>query len=404
MNEKILNPYYSRLPESYLFSTIAARIAQYRDTHPSARIIRLGIGDVTRPLVPAVVEAMHAATDEMAKKASFRGYGPEQGYAFLREAVVRGEYASRNVDVSPDEVFISDGSKCDVANFQELFSSDCRVAIPDPVYPVYLDSNVMAGRSGNVAPDGHFDGVVYLAADADNDFQPSVPDVPAEIIYLCSPNNPTGTVLTRATLEKFVEYALAHGSVILFDAAYSAYIRDEGLPHSIYEIPGAKKCAVEFRSFSKTAGFTGVRCACTVVPHEMPELHAMWLRRQTTKFNGVNYIVQRGAEAVYSEAGNRQIREVVAGYMANAAKIRAKLAECGHTVYGGEHAPYIWWKLAGGEKSFDFFDRLLETCEVVVTPGSGFGPRGEGYFRLTAFGDPEETELALLRIAAKLSR
>lgn len=404
MNEKILNPYYSRLPESYLFSTIAARIAQYRDTHPSARIIRLGIGDVTRPLVPAVVEAMHAATDEMAKKASFRGYGPEQGYAFLREAVVRGEYASRNVDVSPDEVFISDGSKCDVANFQELFSSDCRVAIPDPVYPVYLDSNVMAGRSGNVAPDGHFDGVVYLAADADNDFQPSVPDVPAEIIYLCSPNNPTGTVLTRATLEKFVEYALAHGSVILFDAAYSAYIRDEGLPHSIYEIPGAKKCAVEFRSFSKTAGFTGVRCACTIVPHEMPELHAMWLRRQTTKFNGVNYIVQRGAEAVYSEAGNRQIREVVAGYMANAAKIRAKLAECGHTVYGGEHAPYIWWKLAGGEKSFDFFDRLLETCEVVGTPGSGFGPRGEGYFRLTAFGDPEETELALLRIAAKLSR
>lgn len=404
MNEKILNPYYSRLPESYLFSTIAARIAQYRDTHPSARIIRLGIGDVTRPLVPAVVEAMHAATDEMAKKASFRGYGPEQGYTFLREAVVRGEYASRNVDVSPDEVFISDGSKCDVANFQELFSSDCRVAIPDPVYPVYLDSNVMAGRSGNVAPDGHFDGVVYLAADADNDFQPSVPDVPAEIIYLCSPNNPTGTVLTRATLEKFVEYALAHGSVILFDAAYSAYIRDEGLPHSIYEIPGAKKCAVEFRSFSKTAGFTGVRCACTVVPHEMPELHAMWLRRQTTKFNGVNYIVQRGAEAVYSEAGNRQIREVVAGYMANAAKIRAKLAECGHTVYGGEHAPYIWWKLAGGEKSFDFFDRLLETCEVVGTPGSGFGPRGEGYFRLTAFGDPEETELALLRIAAKLSR
>lgn len=404
MNEKILNPYYSRLPESYLFSTIAARIAQYRDTHPSARIIRLGIGDVTRPLVPAVVEAMHAATDEMAKKASFRGYGPEQGYAFLREAVVRGEYASRNVDVSPDEVFISDGSKCDVANFQELFSSDCRIAIPDPVYPVYLDSNVMAGRSGNVAPDGHFDGVVYLAADADNDFQPSVPDVPAEIIYLCSPNNPTGTVLTRATLEKFVEYALAHGSVILFDAAYSAYIRDEGLPHSIYEIPGAKKCAVEFRSFSKTAGFTGVRCACTVVPHEMPELHAMWLRRQTTKFNGVNYIVQRGAEAVYSEAGNRQIREVVAGYMANAAKIRAKLAECGHTVYGGEHAPYIWWKLAGGEKSFDFFDRLLETCEVVGTPGSGFGPRGEGYFRLTAFGDPEETELALLRIAAKLSR
>ena len=404
MNEKILNPYYSRLPESYLFSTIAARIAQYRDTHPSARIIRLGIGDVTRPLVPAVVEAMHAATDEMAKKASFRGYGPEQGYAFLREAVVRGEYASRNVDVSPDEVFISDGSKCDVANFQELFSSDCRVAIPDPVYPVYLDSNVMAGRSGNIAPDGHFDGVVYLAADADNDFQPSVPDVPAEIIYLCSPNNPTGTVLTRATLEKFVEYALAHGSVILFDAAYSAYIRDEGLPHSIYEIPGAKKCAVEFRSFSKTAGFTGVRCACTVVPREMPELHAMWLRRQTTKFNGVNYIVQRGAEAVYSEAGNRQIREVVAGYMANAAKIRAKLAECGHTVYGGEHAPYIWWKLAGGEKSFDFFDRLLETCEVVGTPGSGFGPRGEGYFRLTAFGDPEETELALLRIAAKLSR
>ena len=391
MNDTILNPHYAELAESYLFSTIARKIAEYKSAHPGAEIIKLGIGDVTTPLVPAVIDAMHRAVDEMGERATFRGYGPEQGYEFLREAVARGEYAPRSVEISPDEVFISDGSKCDVANFQELFSASVRVAVPDPVYPVYLDSNLMAGRK-----------VEFLPALAENGFQVELPKSPVDVIYLCSPNNPTGTVLTRETLEKFVNYALKNGSVILFDAAYSAYIRDEKLVHSIYEIPGARECAVEFRSFSKTAGFTGVRCAVTVVPKELETLRKMWLRRQSTKFNGVSYIVQRAAEAVYSETGWAQIKSVIDGYMANAAAIRAGLAQCGYTVYGGEHAPYIWWKLPGEEKSFDFFDRLLKSCEVVGTPGSGFGACGEGYFRLTAFGEAAATRRALERIAARL--
>ena len=348
---------------------------------------------MTSPLIPAVIEAMHKATDEMAQKATFRGYGPEQGYAFLREAVVRGEYAPRKVDISPDEIFISDGSKCDVANFQELFSSDCRIAIPDPVYPVYLDSNIMAGRKKNIT---------FLPATAENDFQPELPEGGVDVIYLCSPNNPTGTVLSKETLTRFVEYALKNGALILFDAAYSAYIRDAALIHSIYEIPGAKACAVEFRSFSKTAGFTGVRCAVTAVPKELGKLRTMWLRRQTTKFNGVNYIVQRGAEAVYSDSGAAQTKQVIDGYMANAARIRSALAECGFTVCGGQHAPYIWWKLEGWNNSFEFFDRLLESCAVAGTPGSGFGRCGEGFFRLTAFGDPERTKTALERIRNNL--
>ena len=393
MNEKILNPYYGELPESYLFSTIAKKIAAYKERNPGTEVIRLGIGDVTAPLIPAVIEAMHKATDEMASKATFRGYGPEQGYAFLREAVVRGEYAPRKVDISPDEIFISDGSKCDVANFQELFSSDCRIAIPDPVYPVYLDSNIMAGRKKNIT---------FLPATAGNGFQPELPEVPVDVIYLCSPNNPTGTVLSKETLTAFVEYALKNGALILFDAAYSAYIRDDALIHSIYEIPGAKACAVEFRSFSKTAGFTGVRCAVTAVPKELGKLRTMWLRRQTTKFNGVNYIVQRGAEAVYSESGALQTKQVIDGYMANAGAIRAGLEKCGFTVFGGAHAPYIWWKLEGWRNSFEFFDRLLESCAVAGTPGSGFGRCGEGFFRLTAFGDPERTKTALERIRNNL--
>ena len=391
MNDTILNPHYAELAESYLFSTIARKIAEYRSAHPGAEIIKLGIGDVTTPLVPAVIDAMHRAVDEMGERSTFRGYGPEQGYEFLREAVARGEYAPRSVEISPDEVFISDGSKCDVANFQELFSASVRVAVPDPVYPVYLDSNLMAGRK-----------VEFLPALAENGFQVELPKSPVDVIYLCSPNNPTGTVLTRETLEKFVNYALKNGSVILFDAAYSAYIRDEKLVHSIYEIPGARECAVEFRSFSKTAGFTGVRCAVTVVPKELETLRKMWLRRQSTKFNGVSYVVQRAAEAVYSESGWAQVKAVIDGYMANAAAIRAGLAQCGYTVYGGEHAPYIWWKLPGEEKSFDFFDRLLKSCEVVGTPGSGFGACGEGYFRLTAFGEAAATRRALERIAARL--
>ena len=393
MNEKILNPYYGELPESYLFSTIAKKIAAYKERNPGTEVISLGIGDVTSPLIPAVIEAMHKATDEMAQKATFRGYGPEQGYGFLREAVVRGEYAPRKVDTSPDEIFISDGSKCDVANFQELFSADCRIAIPDPVYPVYLDSNIMAGRKKNIT---------FLPATAENDFQPELPEGGVDVIYLCSPNNPTGTVLSKETLTCFVEYALKNGALILFDAAYSAYIRDAALVHSIYEIPGAKECAVEFRSFSKTAGFTGVRCAVTAVPKELGKLRTMWLRRQTTKFNGVNYIVQRGAEAVYSGFGASQTKQVIDAYMANAARIRTALAECGFTVCGGQHAPYIWWKLEGWNNAFEFFDRLLENCAVAGTPGSGFGRCGEGFFRLTAFGDPERTKTALERIRNNL--
>jgi len=400
MDSEMLNRHYSLLPETYLFSRIAQKIAAYRERHPEREVIRLGIGDVTRPLVPAVIEAMHRAVDEMATADTFRGYGPEQGYDFLREAIAAGEYAARNIDISPEEIFVSDGSKCDVANIQELFSPDCRVAIPDPVYPVYLDSNVMAGRAGEPLADGRYSRVRYMACGADNGFQPEPPPPDTRLIYLCSPNNPTGTVLTRATLEKLVAYAQEIHAVILFDAAYADYIRDDALIHSIYEIPGAKKCAVEFHSFSKSAGFTGVRCAFTVIPREMETLRRMWLRRQTTKFNGVSYIVQRAAAAVYSPEGRRQTRAVIRSYMDNAATIRSGLQQCGHTVFGGEHAPYIWWQLPSGIKSFDFFDRLLDKCAVVGTPGSGFGPGGEGFFRLTAFGDPGRTREALRRIAA----
>ena len=399
MNSDLLNRNYELLPESYLFSQIARRIEAFREKHPDREIIRLGIGDVTAPLVPAVIEAMHRAVDEMGSRESFRGYGPEPGYGFLREAIAAGEYAARGIDISPDEIFVSDGSKCDVANIQELFSTDCRIAIPDPVYPVYLDSNVMAGRGGTPGDDGRYSKVAYMECNAENGFQPDLPPTGTALVYLCSPNNPTGTVLSRETLEKLVGFALDTGAVILFDAAYADYIRDDALVHTIYEIPGAKRCAVEFHSFSKSAGFTGVRCAFTVVPREMETLRRMWLRRQSTKFNGVNYIVQRAAEAVYSEAGRAQTRAVIDGYMRNAELLRNGLRKCGCTVYGGEHAPYLWWRLPAGIRSFDFFDTLLEKCAVVGTPGSGFGPGGEGYFRLTAFGDPEKSAEAVRRIA-----
>ena len=375
MNSSILNTNYDLLPGSYLFSTIAQKIKEYQAKKPDADIIRLGIGDVTTPLIPEVIKAMHKAVDEMAEKGTFRGYGPEQGYDFLREAIVRGEYTARGIEMDPNDIFVSDGSKCDVANIQELFTENVKVAIPDPVYPVYLDSNVMAGRAGVLQSDGHFSKVTYLASTAENNFQPDLPKEPVQLIYLCSPNNPTGTVLSRET---------------------------ETLPHSIFEIPGARTCAIEFRSFSKTAGFTGVRCAYTVIPHELSKLRAMWNRRQCTKFNGVSYVTQRAAEAIYSPVGWLQTKEVIAGYMRTAGVIRKELTAAGYTVFGGEHAPYIWWKIADGEKSFDFFDRLLATCEVVGTPGSGFGPCGEGYFRLTAFGDYERTCEALRRIREKL--
>ena len=402
MNDSYINSYYDRLPGSYLFSTIAHKIKEYQAKKPDADIVRLGIGDVTTPLIPEVIKAMHKAVDEMGVKDSFRGYGPEQGYDFLRQAIVAGEYTSRGIEMDPDDIFVSDGSKCDVANIQELFTENVKITIPDPVYPVYLDSNVMAGRTGTLQADGHFEGVTYLASTAENSFQPDLPKNPVQMIYLCSPNNPTGTVLSRETLQKFVDYANQNGAVILFDGAYNCYIQDESLPHSIYEIPGARTCAIEFRSFSKTAGFTGVRCAYTVIPHELSKLRAMWNRRQCTKFNGVSYVTQRAAEAIYSPVGWRETKEVIAGYMRTAKVIRDELTAAGYTVFGGEHAPYIWWKIPDGEKSFDFFDRLLATCEVVGTPGSGFGPCGEGYFRLTAFGDYERTKVALNRIKERL--
>ena len=395
MNDSYINSFYDRLPGSYLFSTIAKKIKEYQGTHENADIIRLGIGDVTTPLIPEVINAMHKAVDEMAMKDTFRGYGPEQGYDFLREAIVRGEYTARGIEMDPNYIFVSDGSKCDVANIQELFSED-------PVYPVYLDSNVMAGRTGTLQADGHFSEVTYLASTAENNFQPDLPKNPVQLIYLCSPNNPTGTVLSRETLQKFVNYANETGSLILFDGAYNCYIQDETLPHSIFEIPGARTCAIEFRSFSKTAGFTGVRCAYTIIPHELSKLHSMWNRRQCTKFNGVNYVTQRAAEAIYTPVGWTQTQGVIKGYMDTAKLIRKELTAAGYTVFGGEHAPYIWWKIPDGEKSFDFFDRLLATCQVVGTPGSGFGPCGEGYFRLTAFGDHERTREALKRIKEKL--
>lgn len=402
MNNTIINSYYDRLPGSYLFSTIAKKIKEYQILHEKANIIRLGIGDVSSPLIPAVIEAMHKAVNEMSVKETFHGYGPEQGYRFLREAIIRGEYTPRGISMDPDEVFVSDGSKCDVANIQDLFSTHIKIAIPDPVYPVYLDSNVMAGRTGIIQSDGRFSKVTYLASNAENQFQPALPKSPVELIYLCSPNNPTGTVLSRDTLQKFVDYANEKGAIILFDGAYNCYIRDESLPHSIYEIPGARTCAIEFRSFSKTAGFTGIRCAYTIVPLELSKLHSMWLRHQTTKFNGVNYITQRAAEVIYSKEGWKQTKAIINDYMETASMIRNELISCGYTVFGGEHAPYIWWKTPKGQKSFDFFDHLLSTCEVVGTPGSGFGPCGEGYFRLTSFGDREQTKIALKRIREML--
>ena len=398
---------YLTLPGSYRFAEMNRKPDAYKAAHPEADIIRLGIGDVTRPLVPAVIDAMHRAVGEMGSAETFRGYGPEQGYDFLIEAIIANEYAPLGVEVAADEVFVSDGSKCDVGNIQEIFSSDARVAIGDPVYPVYLDSNVMAGRSGGFGPSGRFAGITYLTGTEESGFAPAFPREPVDLIYLCSPNNPTGTVLPREELARWVAYAKEHEAVILYDSAYSAYIREAGVVRSIYEIPGAREVAIEFKSFSKTAGFTGVRCAFTVVPKELKRrddrgvpqsVNALWLRRPCTKFNGVSYIVQRGAEAVYTPDGMRQTREVIDYYMENAAIIRDGLEAAGYRVFGGKNAPYIWWKLPAGLDSMSFADKLLNTCQVVGTPGVGFGPGGEGYFRLTAFGDRNRTREAVERI------
>lgn len=402
-----LNENYLNLQGSYLFANIARKVNEYQAKHPNADIIRLGIGDVTLPLVPAVIEAMHKAVDEMGNADTFRGYGPEQGYDFLREAIVKGDYVPLGLDIEMDEVFVSDGAKSDVGNIQELFSEDNVIAITDPVYPVYLDSNVMGGRTGK-AVDGIFEKVVYLPTKAENNFSPEFPTEHIDILYLCSPNNPTGTVLSRARLAEWVQYCKDNDVVLMFDSAYEAFINDgEDTVHSIYEIPGARDVAIEFRSFSKTAGFTGTRCAYAVVPKgvtaktksgERQPLNPMWNRRQTTKFNGVPYIVQRGAEAVYTEAGRTQTRENIAYYKENARIIKEGLEAIGLTVYGGVNAPYIWVKTPNNMTSWDMFDVLLEQVQIVSTPGSGFGPCGEGYLRLTAFGSRENTIRAVERI------
>ena len=397
-----VNERYAKLPGNYLFSEIARRVAAYSAGHPDVKLIRLGIGDVTRPLAPAVVAAMQKAVSEMGQRETFHGYGPEQGYEFLRNAIAEHDFHRRGAEVAPDEIFVSDGAKSDCGNIGDIFSVDNIVAVCDPVYPVYVDTNAMGGRAGEyLSETGRWSDLVYLPMTAENGFAPELPASPVDLIYLCSPNNPTGTALNREQLSMWVEYASRHSAVILFDAAYEAYITEPDIPHSIYEIPGARECAIEFRSFSKTAGFTGTRCAYTVVPKTLTRqgqsLHAMWNRRHTTKFNGVSYIVQRGAQAVYSEEGQRQIREDIAYYLTNAQVIRDGLKRAGLTVYGGVNSPYIWFHAP--MDSWSFFDLLLREAHVVTTPGAGFGICGKDYMRVTAFGNAKETEEAVRRIA-----
>jgi LL-diaminopimelate aminotransferase len=405
-----INENYTKLKASYLFADIARRVAAYTEANPGKPVIRLGIGDVTEPLPPACVAALHAAADEMASRATFRGYGPEQGYPFLRELVAQRDYAERGCRVEPDEVFVSDGSKCDCGNIQEIFAGDIRLAIPDPVYPVYVDTNVMAGRTGP-CEGGRYQGILYLESTASNGYVPAVPSEPADLVYLCFPNNPTGAVATREQLAAWVDYARRNRAVILFDSAYESYIRDPSLPRSIYEIEGARDVAIEFRSFSKTAGFTGTRCAYTVVPKSVVAwdragaahpLHALWNRRHTTKFNGVSYPVQRAAAAVYSDEGRRQTRALTDFYLENARLVRAEMGRLGFGCVGGDNAPYIWVNV--GRDSWQFFDLLLERAQVVCTPGAGFGRCGEGHVRISAFNSRENVEKALGRIAAALGR
>ncbi len=403
INENFLN-----LQDSYLFSTIAKKVAEFQKNNPDKKVIKLGIGDVTRPIVPAVLDAMHKAVDELGKGETFRGYGPEQGYEFLREKIVQNDYAKRGVTILPDEIFVSDGAKCDCGNIGDILGIDNTVAITDPVYPVYLDTNVMAGRSGNYNTEsGVYENIIYIPATAENNFIPQFPKKVPDMIYLCFPNNPTGTTLSKDELKKWVDYAKENKSLILFDSAYEAFISEENVPHTIYEIEGAREVAIEFRSFSKTAGFTGVRCAYTVVPKELKgytkdgkeiALNPLWNRRHGTKFNGVSYPVQRAAEAVYTDEGQKQIKENISYYMNNAKIIKEGLKEAGYTVYGGINAPYIWLKVPEGLTSWEFFDKLLKEANVVGTPGVGFGPSGEGYFRLTAFGTKENTTEAIERI------
>jgi LL-diaminopimelate aminotransferase len=402
-----VNDNYLKLKAGYLFPEIARRVKAFSEAHPEAAIIRLGIGDVTEPLPPACRQAMKAAVDEMGTAEGFHGYGPEQGYGWLREAIASHDFQARGCEISAEEIFVSDGSKCDSANILDILGSGNRIAVTDPVYPVYVDSNVMAGRTGPADDQGRYGGLVYLPISAENNFAAPLPEQPVDLIYLCFPNNPTGAVASRDQLRQWVDYALEHNALILFDAAYEAFIRDPELPHSIYEIEGARRCAIELRSFSKNAGFTGTRCALTVVPRGLMgtaadgttvELWGLWNRRQSTKFNGVSYIVQRGAEAVYSAEGQAQVSSLIDFYMANAAIIRRELAAAGLAVYGGEQAPYVWVKTPAGLDSWGFFDQLLTRAHVVGTPGSGFGAAGEGYFRLSAFNSRAAVEEAMARI------
>ena len=398
-----INDNYLKLPGSYLFSTIAKKVAAYTQANPQQSIIRLGIGDVTQPLAPAIIDALHAAVDEMGVSETFHGYAPDLGYEFLRSAIAKNDYVQRGCDISADEIFISDGAKCDSGNIQEIFSKDNKIAVCDPVYPVYVDTNVMAGRTGVYdAKTEMWSDVIYMPCTAENGFAPELPKETPDIIYLCFPNNPTGSTITKEQLQVWVDYANKVGAVIIYDAAYEAYISEEDVPHSIYECDGARTCAIELRSFSKNAGFTGVRLGFTVIPKELKcgdvTLHSLWARRHGTKYNGAPYIVQRAGEAVYSEVGKAQLKEQVAYYMKNAKTISNGLKEAGYTVSGGINAPSIWLKTPDQMTSWEFFDYLLENAGIVGTPGSGFGPSGEGYFRLTAFGTYENTVAAIQRI------
>jgi LL-diaminopimelate aminotransferase len=405
-----INDNYLKLKAGYLFPEIARRVSTFSEANPDAPIIKLGIGDVTEPLPEACRTAMVNAVKDMGDRSSFKGYGPEQGYLWLREKIVEHDFRARGCDVDASEIFISDGSKCDCGNILDIFGKDNKIAVTDPVYPVYVDTNVMAGHTGPANENGEYEGLVYLPISAENDFTARIPNEKVDLIYLCFPNNPTGAVATKEHLQAWVNYARAHGSIILFDAAYEAFITDPTIPHSIYEIEGARECAIEFRSFSKNAGFTGTRCALTVVPKSLKgkasdgtevELHKLWNRRQSTKFNGVSYIVQRGAEAVYSDAGQAQIKALINFYLENARIIREQLTAAGIHVYGGVNAPYVWVKTPDGLTSWDFFDKLLQNCYVVGTPGSGFGAAGEGYFRISAFNSRENVNEAMKRITDK---
>lgn len=402
-----VNENYLKLPGNYLFSTIGKKRRAYEAEHPESKIISLGIGDVTQPLAPAIITALHQAVDEMAHEETFHGYAPDLGYEFLRDAIAKNDYQSRGCQIQADEIFVSDGAKCDCGNIQEIFSLDTRIAVCDPVYPVYVDTNVMAGRAGEYnSKTETFSNVIYMPCVASNAFAPELPKETPDLIYLCFPNNPTGATITKPQLQEWVDYANKVGAVIIYDAAYEAYISESGIPHSIYECEGARTCAIEMHSFSKNAGFTGVRLGYTVIPKELicagVSLHSLWARRHGTKYNGAPYIVQRAGEAVYSEEGKQQLKEQVAYYMRNATYIREELADAGFVVSGGVNAPYIWLKTPKGMTSWEFFDYLLANANVVGTPGAGFGPSGEGYFRLTAFGSHENTKEAVRRIKEKV--